>query len=49
MIMNNRVIWDTNNGLLDPESAQTCFEKFVGEDVIQIKRRGLTISKIIKI
>jgi len=49
MIMNNRVIWDKNNISYNPKVAETCFQKFLGEDLITIKRRGLVISKITKI
>ena len=49
MIMNNRVIWDKKNNTYDSKKAQTCFQKFSGEDLITLKRRGLVISKIIKI
>ena len=48
MIMNNRVIWDRKNNSYDPKKATTCFEKFSGEDLITVERRGLIISKIIK-
>ena len=46
---NNRVIWDEKNNTYDSKKAQTCFQKFSGEDLITLKRRGLVISKIIKI
>ena len=49
MIMNNRAFWDEKNITYDPKKAQTCFQKFSGEDLIKVQRRGLVISKIIKI
>ncbi len=49
MIMTNRVIWDKKNNTYDPKTAKTCFQKFVGEDIIKVQRRGLVISKITKI
>ena len=49
MIMNNRVVWDKENNTYDSKKAQTCFQKFSGEDLIILQRRGLVISKIIKI
>ena len=49
MIMNNRVAQDKENITYDTKKAQTCFQKFAGEDVIILQRRGLVISKIIKI
>ena len=49
MIMNNRVIWDEENNIYDSQKATTCFQKFSGEDFIILKRRGLVLSKIIKI
>tara|TARA_B100001123_G_scaffold386086_1_gene460143 strand:- start:1898 stop:3478 length:1581 start_codon:yes stop_codon:yes gene_type:complete len=44
IIMNNRVIWDKTT-----QKIQTCFEKYSGDDLITVKRRGLIISKITKI
>ncbi len=49
MIMNNRVIWDKMNNTYDSKKAQTCFQKFSGEDLIKLQRKGLVISKIIRI
>ena len=49
MIMNNRVIWDKENNTYDSNKAMTCFQKFSGEDWIILERRGLVLSKIIKI
>ena len=49
VIMNNRVIWDIKNNTYNPKEAQTCFQKFSGEDLIKVQRRGLVISKITKI
>ena len=49
MIMNNRVARDKENITYDSKKAQTCFQKFAGEDLIILQRRGLVISKIIKI
>ena len=48
MIMNNRAILDQKNNTYDSKKAQTCFQKFSGEDLITLKRRGLVVSKIIK-
>ena len=47
--MNNRGVWDKKNNTYNSKKAQTCFQKFSGEDVITLQRRGLVISKIIKI
>ena len=49
MIMTNRVIWDKKGNTYDPKTAKTCFQKFTGEDIIKLERRGLVISKITKI
>ena len=49
IIMNNRVIWDKKDGKYDSKEAETCFQKYQGEDVIKVKKRGLIISKITKI
>jgi len=49
MIMNNRTIWEKENDMYDPKKAKTCFQKFSGEDLIILERRGLVIAKIIKI
>ena len=49
MIMNNRAVRDKENITYDPKKAQTCFQKYAGEDLIILQRRGLVISKIIKI
>ena len=49
MIMINRAVWDKENNTYDSKKAQTCFQKFSGEDLIILQRRGLVISKIIKI
>ena len=47
IIMNNRVVWD-DIGHINPYNGRTCFEKFSGDDIITIKRRGLILSKITK-
>ena len=47
IIMTNRVVWD-EEGLTNPEDARTCFEKFKGNDIVSINRRGLNLSKITK-
>ena len=44
IIMTNRVIWDETT-----KKAQTCFEKYSGNDLIKVQKRGLIISKITKI
>ena len=49
IIMNNRVIWDKKSDIYDSKTAETCFEKYSGNDLIEIKKRGLVISKITKI
>ena len=49
MIMNNRAAPDKKNITYDSRKVQTCFQKFSGEDLIILQRRGLVISKIIKI
>jgi len=49
MIMNNRVFLDKENKSFDPKMARSCFQKFSGEDLIKIERRGLVIAKITKI
>ena len=49
MIMINRAVWDKKNNTYDAKKAQTCFQKFSGEDLIILQRRGLVISKIIGI
>ena len=46
--MNNRIIWDLKSNLDNPKTAKTCFQKYKGEDIASIKRRGLTLSKITK-
>lgn len=45
IIMNNRVVFDKKK---DSKKIETCFQKFEGEDIIQIKARDLVISKITK-
>ena len=47
IIMTNRVVWD-EIGFSNPKNAKTCFEKFLGEDIVKVKRRGLILSKITK-
>lgn len=49
IIMNNRVFWDLRRNDYDPKNTQTCFDKFTGEDIITMERRGLVISKVTKI
>ena len=48
IIMNNRITWELGNDLSNPKKIRTCFEKYNGIDVAEIKRRGLTLSKITK-
>ena len=45
IIMTNRVVWDTKS-IDNPKKAMTCYEKFRGEDVITVKRRGLILSTV---
>ena len=47
--MNNRINWDLKNIEIDTMKNKTCFDKYLGEDIIQIKRRGLILSKLTKI
>ena len=49
IIMNNRVIWDLKSDDYNPKNKQTCFEKYKGEDLIKIEKRGLVLSKITRI
>ena len=49
IIMNNRIISEQKSNFDDLKKAQTCFQKFVGEDLIKVQRRGLVLSKITKI
>ena len=49
VIMNNRVSWDFEETGFDVEKKQTCFQKFPGEDLIKVKRRGLVLSRMTKI
>ena len=49
IIMNNRINWDLKNIEIDTMKNKTCFDKYLGEDIIQIKRRGLILSKLTKI
>ena len=43
--MNNRIIF---NQPKNSNKIQTCFEKFVGKSVTEIKVRNLVISKIVQ-
>ena len=49
IIMNNRIISEQKSNFDDLKKAQTYFQKFVGEDLIKVQRRGLVLSKITKI
>jgi hypothetical protein len=49
IIMNNRVSWDVENTGYDLEKKQTCYQKFSGEDLIKVERRGLILSRMTKI
>ena len=46
--MNNRLIYDEKN-LKNYKNAETCFQRFSGNDLVVIKRNGLIISKITKV
>ena len=48
IIMNNRLIYDEKN-LKNYKNAETCFQRFIGNDLVVIKRNGLIISKITKV
>ncbi len=48
IIMNNRIAWDIGTNLSIPRKIKTCYQKYDGEDVVEIKKRGLIISKITK-
>ena len=43
ILMNNRIIFDQK---IDSNKIETCYEKFSGIDILDIKVRGLVISKI---
>ena len=49
IIMNNRIISEQKSNFDDLKKAQTCFQKFVGEDLIKVQRRGLILSRMTKI
>ena len=49
IIMNNRVVMNVENESYDSNKAQTCFQKYFGEDLITVERRGLILTKITKI
>ena len=49
IIMNNRVIWENNPDKSNIKRRQTCFQKYIGEDLIKVEKRGLVLSKITKI
>ena len=49
IIMNNRISWDLKSAEIDIQKNQTCFQKFPGEDLINVKRRGLILSRMTKI
>ena len=49
IIMNNRISWDLKNTEIDIQKNKTCFQKFPGEDLINVKRRGLILSRMTKI
>ena len=48
IIMNNRLIYDQKN-LKNYKNAETCFQRFRGDDLLVVKRNGLVISKITKV
>ena len=48
IIMNNRTVWDIYSDFTAVKNPQTCFEKFSGEDIAKIQRRGLVLSKFTK-
>ena len=43
IIMNNRIVFQESE---NSKKTKTCYEKFSGNDVVSIKSRGLSISKI---
>ena len=45
ILMNNRIIFDQD---VNSNKIETCFERFSGNDIINISVRGLVISKITK-
>ncbi|MBH90718.1 MAG: hypothetical protein CMG67_01225 [Candidatus Marinimicrobia bacterium] len=45
ILMNNRIIFDQD---VNSNKIETCFERFSGNDIINISVRGLVISKIVK-
>ena len=47
IIMTNRVIW-SHEGIQDLKKAEICYEKYKGEDVIAVNRKGLLLSTIRK-
>ena len=47
--MNNRVIWENNPDKSNIKRRQTCFQKYIGEDLIKVEKRGLVLSNITKI
>ena len=47
MIMTNRAVWD-KQGVSNPKNAKTCYDKFKGENILAVIRRGLVLSTIRK-
>ena len=43
IIMNNRIVFQQSG---DPKEIKTCYEKFAGNDILNVKSRDLSISKI---
>ncbi len=43
IIMNNRIVFQQSG---DPKEIKTCYEKFSGNDILNVKSRDLSISKI---
>ena len=39
IIMNNRIAWDIGTNLSIPRKIKTCYQKYDGEDVVEIKKR----------
>jgi hypothetical protein len=47
IVLTNRVVWN-EEGIKNPKKAKTCYEKYMGENILYVSRKNLALSAIRK-
>lgn len=47
IVLTNRVVWN-EEGVKNPKKAKTCYEKYIGKNILHVSRKNLALSAIRK-